>query len=288
MSNIDYTELRKNIDIETNRAERVRLCKMIDELYEKLIPSLSGSENILNDTPSAKCILQHLLVVFGYAKDISILQLTSWNNSISGLTRNLLECYASAKKMITLYDTPDYEDYICNLVVLDMEQDRKIYNALLADTTIADESKRQSDANSYIVRFENLINTYFPHRYADIDPANRIGSILEIVKLQKKEYDAKYAENTDKSTMIATAIKGNTYILDYDGGNILYRLLCHHTHNTLSSLDDRTIRNGIYMMNNATTDLLGCVQLAYYCMLDSYDEFMKILDLLKLEESKNG
>jgi hypothetical protein len=42
------------------------------------------------------------------------------------------------------------------------------------------------------------------------------------------------------------------------------------------------------MMNNAKVDLLACVQLAYYCMLDSFDEFMKILGVLKQEETYNG
>lgn len=209
----------------------------------------------LSKNKNIKYILVHLLTIFGYAKDVSILQQMGWNNSITNITRDLLECYAYAKKLIGLYGSSTYEDYVRNLVINDMDQDKRIYLSLCSDSTIVDIAKRDSEAQTYIQRFENLITEYFQNKSSEISLSNKESDILKIIKDLKKEYNRKYPENNDKSALISEAIQNNKLLQDYDGSKVLYKALCHSTHNTLSSLEERTLRNGFFMMNNCTYNI---------------------------------
>lgn len=236
MSIVSKEEFLAQIDVETMKAERMEYAQKINELYDALVPVMAPYGDKLNGNSSAKYIFEYLLVVFGYAKEIATLQLLNWNNSIQGITRNLLECYAYAKKLIQLYGTADYDDYVLNLIVIDMEQDRKIYNSLVSDTTIQDTTRRDFDANSYVSRFQSLIAQHFTNRTSEIIEADKIVSIMRIIKDLKREYDGKYPENKDKSVLISYAINSNNLISSYEDASTVYKLLCHYTHNTISSL----------------------------------------------------
>ena len=192
----------------------------------------------------------------------------------------MLECYAHAQKLIQLYGSDDYKDYVCNLAIMDMEQDRKTYESMKNDSTIISFESRDSDAATYIVRFETLIVKYFPHKISAISESDKGSSITAIIRALHAEYNGKYPDNKAKHLLVAKAIQRNKYTSAYDGTEVVYRQLCHFSHSTFSSFEDRAVRGGYFAVNNATKSLLPCLQFAYYCLKDCFEGFIGILEKL--------
>lgn len=282
---INLINYLQQINEENLLDEKKELCTQINALYDlyfnKIIPKYV---NKINSNSNLKYINSYIMVTFGYGKEIALLQQLEWNNSIQSLSRDLLECYSYAKKLISLYDNvSDFNEYIKNLILIDMKQDLKIYYALISDTTIHDSKKKDSDIHSIIVRFENLLKKYFPEAANSIDIRNKNKSIFKIIRKLKEAYDNKFPENNDKSKFIGSMLENNVAWKNsetscYDGCYIIYRELCHMTHNSISSIQARTVRDGLYMLNNDSPNVAAALSLDYWCMRDIYEEMIRIYE----------
>ncbi len=102
----DYLQQINNENLLTEKEE---LCKHIHNLYEINFKAITENVNKINSDNKLKYINAYIMVMFGYGKEIALLQQLKWNNSIESLSRDLLECYAYLKKLISLYyDTPKF------------------------------------------------------------------------------------------------------------------------------------------------------------------------------------
>lgn len=273
---IDLNLINK-IASSTKIAERVKLCDEIDKTYNLFFEATINNKEKLNSSGCFKFIIEYLMVALGYAKEISILQKSGWNNSIECLTRNFLECYAYAKKLLSLHGTADYSDYLKNLFVLDLAQTRREFDCMYEDISIVDIERRDNDAASYIERWENIITENFSERISTVSESNKVNDLKKIIKELKKEYDLKYPENEGKHKLVATAIKDNKLIKDYNGGELLYKALSSSVHNNLYSVENRVLVDGYFSLNNNTVNLYPCVEIVFYCLKDCLNEYLKIL-----------
>ncbi len=164
-----------------------------------------------------------------------------------------------------------------------MVQDIKIYNALSTDNTIKDLPKRDKEIESILIRFENLLKEYFPTEYTRIDANNKKQSMFILIRHLKNNFDNIFPENKDKALFIGKSLETNNAWKSedkngfcYDESYVIYRSLCHSTHNSISSVQDRTVRDGYYMFNNDRPNVAAALSLDYWCMRDIYEQVLEI------------
>ncbi|WP_373845243.1 hypothetical protein [Clostridium sp.] len=257
----------------------------MEEIYNLFYKNLKKDESIINSNSKIKYIFSYSMVLFDYGLDIVNLQKLNRNGSIEAISRDLLECYSYIKRLLYYYNIGEkqYYDYVKFLVYEDMEQNRKIYNSLKEDRTIDDFSRRDNDMKDILMLFENLIERFFEDEATKIDKNNREESLLNILKTIKNCNENKFNEN--KVHRVGWAIENNNFIKEinnnkpYDGSYTPYRRLCHHTHNSISSIQERTVcfENTIFIPNNYSDNIPAALVLDYCCMEDINQEILKLL-----------
>lgn len=278
----------KTIFIEKNNPVFVQnknnLSKKIVSIYNEYITYLQSHTDVLQNDVELKIITIYSNVLFGYLREIEILIKTDWYTSIENMTRDILECYAIIKKMFSVHGTMQFNEFYKYLILNDMDQDKKIHNDLKADPTIYDESQRSIDIATFEKRFTNLITEHFPVRISEIDESNLMDSLKRIINSLLKEEPYKQFSSISKNDFIAKALQNNKAITNenygkiYPGCSVIYRELCHSTHNSISSIESRTINSGFIMLNNPTKNTLQAVSLSYFCVLDVFNEIKSAIN----------
>lgn len=177
----------------------------------------------------------------------------------------------------------DFDDYLNYLYFKDIYQDKIIYEQLENDKTIIDTDRRDEELKKLLLRFENLINTRFPSYSVNIDQNNLQATIFIIIKLIYNFYDKDREKYPRENKFVADMLFQNkawktaTGGTPYEKSYTIYSTLCHSTHNTLSSVEDRTINNGYFMLNNQPSQIEAILSLAYYCAVDTLEDLKIIL-----------
>lgn len=263
----------------------LELCENIERVYDESIELIKSKNELLNTDKRLTHIVSYSIVLFGYCKEIAILQKMSWNNSIDSVLRNTLECYGVIKKLEGYYDAgsfDEFDEYIQYLYLQDINQDIKTYKILLGDVTISNVSKRDKEAKTFIERFKMLIKKYFPDQVTNIDANNELESIKQIVNTLNGLL-SKY-HNT-KVKLVGNAISKNEAIikanrnLPYDGSYTIYPELCKFSHNNISSIEDRIIhpQHKVFSYNTANKNIKSVISLAYFTSLDLINILKDIL-----------
>ena len=260
--------------------EILEICDAIEKLYNMYLEMLKNNYEKLDLDKKLKYAVIYANVMFGYGREASILQQLNWNTSIEPLTRDLLESYAIAKNLILSYsDDIKFNGYLKYIFCEDMNQDKKIYVKLKNDTTIFDIAKRDTELESLLTRLQNMINTYFPEESPCIDLNNLEFSILKIIRRISRQFPSK-----SKEDIVGNALKENRAWKNnnieghpYDGSYVIYKSLCHSSHNNFGSVLERNIQNGFFILNSESLNIKGALSLDYYCMKDIYDELSGIL-----------
>lgn len=249
-------------------------------LYQEFCESLKSNCDKFNADNKLKIIGAYSGILFGYCKEIEILLSTNWYTSIVPLTRDLLECYASIKKLIFCYPNQvDFDEYYKYLVFMDILQDKKIYEQLETDTTINDFISRDQEMKRFLARFENLLQKHFPTEAVGIDQNNLKDTIFPIInRINNMNYKNDRANYPTKSNFIGDMLINNEAWKKASGGvpyeksYTIYSTLCHSTHNNISSVEERTVDNGYFKLNNESSHIEAILSLAYYCGLDALEE----------------
>ena len=266
--------------------EKIRneFIKQFDALYQEFCDTLKSNCDKFNADNKLKIIGAYSGILFGYCKEIEILLSTNWYTSIIPLTRDLVECFATVKKLEASYPKQsDFEDFYKYLVFLDILQDRTIYEQLRNDKTIIDTCRRDSELTNFLDRFNNLIKLYFPSDAGHIDPNNfevtlftTIDNIWPRYKNNKNKYPPKH-EFVGDMLFQNNAWKKDSGGTPYEKSFAIYSTLCHSTHNNISSVEERTVDNGYFKLNNESSHIEAILSLAYYCGLDVLEELKTIL-----------
>ena len=225
------------------------------------------------------------ILLFDYGLDMVELNKQTRYASILALGRDFLECYRHCKSLLEKYPTPDdYSKYVRFLYANDMEQDRKIYNSITSShpntgdpTFYSDMGKQTTEIINGITR---TIETIFPERKDDIDPNNLWESlriIIEDLFSQYKHFDA------DKARKVGEALKKNSAYMKINEGKpiegcyTIYRLQCHATHSSISSVIERTIKDGIFTFNNKGNNIDETLLLVLHCLQDILDDTKQLI-----------
>jgi len=267
---------------ETTRSEFI---KQFNVLYQEYYDALKCNCDKFNADNKLKIIGAYSGILFGYCKEIEILLSANWYTSLIPLTRDLVECYATLKKLISCFPIQaDFDDYYKYLVFTDILQDKTIYQQLETDKTITDTVKRDQELDNFLARFENLLKKNFPAESIGIDPNNLKVTIFSVIdKINNQRYKNDKTNYPSKSQLVGDMLYQNVAWRKASGGSpyeksyAIYSTLCHATHNNLSSVEERTINNGYFMLNNQPSHIEAVMSLAYYCALDVKEGFLTIL-----------
>ena len=253
----------------------------IIELYGKFIKALENNADKINDDPKLKYICGYSIVLFDYGMDIATLKQSNRNASIEPLSRDLLECYAVIKNLISRYANDNkFNEYVKFLLYEDMSQDRSIYFELKTDNTFIDVETKNKQLNGILMQFKKTISEYFPDEAKNIALNDLATTVFYAFKNIKTQYSNKFQGN--KTIRFGDAIKDNEAWtrenkgISYEGSFTVYRTMCHLTHNTISSISERTIRSGYAMFNTESRNILPALCLDFWCLKEVYEE----LDIL--------
>jgi len=272
-----------------NNGERrgIDMGNIIDQLQDAINEALiylGDRKNEISSDVRVKCIVAYITGAMSYVNGTKILMAQKQFDSVLPLCRSFLEMYAIVCYLMEKYNTQtEFDDYLKKLIVDDMEQDRKVYNSFKSDVTIQSEKTRRQDLESYIQRWENFINQYFPLEVGNIDQNNKELSVINIVKRLYSQYQNQYQNICgDKSQFIGSALKNNKAFLsefghEYDGSYVLYRLLCNETHGNIGAVDVRTSHNGYFSINISNENrAMASAQCMLWCLKDIACKFNEL------------
>jgi hypothetical protein len=270
--NIDFIQMEV---LKMDQLDEIILdyCSRINTLHEEYQEVLKDNLELLNKTTKLKYICAYASIVFGYGKEIAILQDMNWNTSVEPMGRDLLEGYSIFKKMVDKYDDEaEFEAFVRYLIAIDLDQDLKIYYEIKRDRTYVDIIKKGNTLKTFLVRFENVINRYYPEEANNIDLHNKEASLKKIIENIYEQYEKIYRETKNISIGKALMSNGEWKIdsggFGYEGAYSVYRSLCHATHQSISSVEDRLITHGHFTLNKPSKNTVATVCLVYYCLRD--------------------
>lgn len=255
--------------------EKIIIHPILDEIqnqYNNYFHILEPFEDKINNNSQTKYILAFANIMMCYGEEAAFLYNHSWRTSIERIERDFLESYAIVKNLIRLYPyDDDFKEYVRYLYYLDINQTITIIKSIEKDSTFSMNEKQQSIST----RLENIkfvIKEFFNEYMADIDENDLRTSVINIFKhIERKCKSGSF--DISKSKNIKDALLDNkAWILDagvpYKGAGIIYGELCHSTHNNISSVIERTVNNGYFMMNTETKNVVPALSLICYCMKD--------------------
>lgn len=221
-------------------------------------------------------IVAYVNVMMVCGEEIGVLYNNSWNNSIEPLTRNFIECYAITKKLIELYNTTDFKEYLKYLYYVDIKQTMSVNRGIKNDIKyVSGEAIEEIKhiINKNLDAIKKVIEKFFQDLKPDIKNDNLEGSIKEIIKKLNDKYEGgKF--NISISQAVRKAILTNQALIKandgekYKGSGGLYAALCDSSHNNISSICKRAIKDGKLTMNVENKNALACLEIVYYCMMD--------------------
>lgn len=263
-----------------DKEEKMDTCNCINDLYSEHMKLISNNCTKIKNDDNLMYICSYSLVLFDYGKDIAFLTIHDRNTSIEPLSRDLLDCYAITKKLISNYkNKTKFSEYIKQLYSKDMYQNSSIYKALKTDLTFSNCIKKEKDLEDILKNFEKNINKFFPDEIKNIDRNNLDTSLLNLVDkiLNKfpKESNTKIVGNAIKENQ---AIKKENEGKSYKGSLVIYRELCHSTHNNISSISERLINASRKIEpNNESRHANAALSIDFFSLKDIHEEFKKIL-----------
>ena len=242
-------------------------------------------ESIINNSERLKELELLIISATSYADSISILIKECKYDSVLPVGRAFLELYPSIIYMLESFSNlSEFDNYFKKLVVDDMTQDVLIYKSIKEDITIPESITKDADLASYIVRWENMINCYFPNRNSEIDKIEKEDSLIQIIQSLEKSFKKQYGKVCGKkNTFIGDAIIKNKQIISvlgrpYESSYTIYRLLCSECHGNIGALDTRVITNGAFVPNigskNNATAVAGLI---YWSLKDIATRFEQVL-----------
>lgn len=250
------------------------LYKEFVDMPKRYAPKINADKNI-------KVILSYSIVLFDYAVDVDTLNAQHRYSSIIHMSRSLLECYAIIKKLLHQYPNPtDFQDFYNDLIVLDMVQDLSICKDIDDDNSI-DATKRSALKSNYLQRLEKLLTQYFGGE--TIDQTDKEESIRKIILSLKANYDKRFDLNTKKNAFVEWALEDNKVWKQlhqgdaYEGSKIIYRSMCHFTHLSLSSIQERVVKAGSFCSNTDVPNNAAAMSLVITCAHDIYNELNALL-----------
>lgn len=245
----------------------------IEAQHTSLLQFLSQNYEKISSCKSLKYVAGYAIVMFDTGLDIAVLLRGERYTSIEHICRGLVECYSILKNLLQTYSTPAaFDDYVKNLVILDLAQDKTTNDRIQKD---ASHPTPAMVSQSFVDRFNHLVSQHFPSE--TVDPSREIESLLEIIKRQKKSYDGQYPFNHDEAGFVDWALKNNSVWTQenngkpYPGSLSVYGELCRFSHSNISAIDERVVKAGEFVMNAYTKNTLAALSLVYACLKDIND-----------------
>lgn len=266
--------------MEQTNLKILEFCEEIGRLYDDHKDFLMLNCSKINQSSKLKNQCFYSSIIFGYGKEISTLQQLNWNTSVEALGRDLLEGYSIFKRFTEFFsDNQKSKGYFEYLVAIDLEQDKKIFNAIKSDSTYQDEQRRTQEMIMHLTRFENVIRQYFPEDAVHINhqelESSLINTINSIYKRMKLLYHLEKHEAVSRALKANNEWKRDSGGSHYEGADVIYRALCHSTHQSISSVEDRLIHDGNVILNYPSKNILGLLSLVFYCLKDSLSDLKK-------------
>lgn len=256
-----------------------------DAIDELLIYEDDKKDKIKSDK-RVKYIVAYITGAMSYANGVKILMKEKQYDSVLPLCRAFLEMYAPICYMIENFnDVTEFDNYLKKLIVIDMMQNKKMYNSLKNDITITDEEERESILKEIISFWETRIINYFSDKSGNIIEEDKEKSIVHIINGLNKEYSGKCNNiPSEKNTFIGDALKNNEAFQKEFGklhgsSYVVYRFLCNETHGNIGNVEERTISNGYFSINESTEDnAMAFTQCMILCLKDISYKFNKMFD----------
>lgn len=252
----------------------------IQEFLDRIINQWRGHEDEIVADENKEVLILYTNGCSAFAIGANRVYTDEAYDSIYPITRSFLESYSQFKILCSFWGTPNFEDYFRFLLLEEMNDDRKAYNALVEDDSISDSQRKQSDLSSYYERFNNLFAKYFPNRIINQDDI--VSSINKELNSLWKEYKEKYSDFITKGCRVQYALKNNNACRAktgkmYDGISFVYRILSSESHSAIGALDSRCTKEGLHSINNYTDNILACINLIEICLNDIELEWSKLL-----------
>lgn len=221
-------------------------------------------------------IVAYTSVMMACGEEIGVLYKHSWNNSIEPLTRDFLECYAITKKLIELYNTIDFKEYLKYLYYIDMKQTMTINIGIKTDMKHSSKeeiAEIKHTISDNLDAIKKVIEKFFEDLKPDIRNDDLQSSIREIIKklddkYKKEKFSMSIWQAVGKAILTNQALIKANDGKEYKGTMAIYAALCNSSHNNISSICKRMIKDGKITMNAENKNVLACLELIYYCMMD--------------------
>lgn len=257
----------------------------IQSAIQELLKMQKPYEELINSCVRIKELEVLITSATSYADGVSILMQNKKYDSVSPICRSFIELYPSITYMIEKFsDVNEFDKYFKKMVVDDMVQDLSMYKSLKSDTTIQNADEKNADLETYITRWENMVNKYFPDKVGEIDESDKETSLMQIIIDLKDFYKNAYQSLTgSKNNFIGDAIKNNKAVIsatgkEYESSYTVYRLLCSETHGNIGSLDTRVVNDGVFAINTSSEhNAEASSDLIYWSLKDIEIKFKELL-----------
>lgn len=252
----------------------------IQKYRNRIIDQWQEHSDEINSDKNKKLLVMYTIACSSLAGGTDCVYSNGNYDSVFTITRSFVEGYSQFKILCSFWGTPSFEGYFRFLLLEDMIEDKKSYDALREDDSIIDLQKKQIDLDSYYERFSNLFSQYFPNTV--IDQNNIILSTNRKLEVLWKKYNKKYPQYKYKVNRVQYALSNNDAYKritgeKYDGASFVYRKLCAESHLTIGALDNRSVNEGVLSINKYTDDVVACINLVEICLNDMELEWSKIL-----------
>lgn len=248
--------------------------EQLQDAIDEMLIYLDDCKDTMEKDKKSKYMIAYIMGVMSYVNGTKILWDNGQYDSILILCRAFLEGYGVISDLLDKYsNSTEYEEYLKILIVEDMVQDKKIFNSIKKDITIIDESIRRRDLDSFLIRWENNLKTFFPIEVTNIDEADKENGLIHMIN----QLASNYQHAISKADQIGRALENNkAYFSDLgvvcESSYVIYRLLCSEAHVNIGSVDARTTTNGLFSINlNNEGNARASVQIMIYCLKDMAD-----------------
>lgn len=257
--------------------EKVRVTPTILEIsnsFNRYLKLCGKYESNINKGDNVKYIIVYGNILISYGEEIAVLYNNSWNNAISTLTRSFLECYSIVKNLIRYYNTSDFDEYIKYLYYVDIMQTLSTIKEYKKEMNKVKGEKIESEFLQNEIK-DNLNNikwilkkSFKEYKITD----NNEDAVEEILnKIDGRYKNSKF--NKSVTYNVSWALYNNKawvkeYSKKYLGSKAVYGILCSSSHNNISSVYKRTIKDGMIGINLENDDIEPSLNIVNSCMKD--------------------
>lgn len=253
------------------------LVGLIRRELNQYLKDLELNQDRITQKTEVNYILVYMNVLVCSAHEIIFLYTNGWNNSIESMVRDLLECYVVVTYLIDKFGTKDdFEKYLQSLLFTDLKQTLSIIKEIQINYKVTRDSSYLKEKEIELDKGIRIISEKFPSFMENIE---QIRDKYEWLENKKNEIKNEYSfSGGNKAKQIKIALSRNCVLTQYYGheyvdGAVIYRYLCHSTHNNFSAVSKSTVSknpegNKQLTWNIEPDGMQVYLELLYCCLKD--------------------